>query len=490
MDIVLDAVYDLPPLYHPYMADIIRFLNGVEMDARAATQLNGAVSMSSAQKAAFALAIADDPDGGRPPFRLGAADKVAEGPDGRPRKKRANSELTPAQIDRLERIRLSAKGSGLLDQASRWGKTVHRSHADMMSPWRNQVLRPDESRWIGHLRDEIDSCDTPRSRSGAHAQATAKVKAKAQAIARRSVTVTILPPPAVLGPDTQLFHDADSLQPFELTVPASATANDILRLALRELNVCSDGYDVFLQARTGRGRLRRLPPDAAPLLTRAGISGGGPSLHLDALLATHSAGFGRRRATPDRTAASRPVLKAEAAAWAAARASPPASAAGASAAGASAAGASAVETESRYARLAPEERSGPGVTVNLFRWNGSVSGPEASLYEGGVFYFHVECPRSYPQDCPRVRFLTKILHPAVDSRTGQMRDDAIQRAWGANGDERTLAGLVRRIRALLASPEIYLPRGDAFPEAELLLVRPNAFAEQARRWTRDFAAAD
>ena len=44
-----------------------------------------------------------------------------------------------------------------------------------------------------------------------------------------------------------------------------------------------------------------------------------------------------------------------------------------------------------------------------------IRGPQDSPYEGGVFELELFLPEEYPMAAPKVRFLTKIYHPNIDS---------------------------------------------------------------------------
>ncbi|CDF35851.1 unnamed protein product [Chondrus crispus] len=90
------------------------------------------------------------------------------------------------------------------------------------------------------------------------------------------------------------------------------------------------------------------------------------------------------------------------------------------------------------------------VDSNLFRWAGSVAGPEGTPYEGGRFSLEVKVPSSYPLTAPNFRLLTKIFHPNVHPKTGEICIDILKNAWSPAW---TLQSTCRAIIILLSHPE-------------------------------------
>lgn len=86
----------------------------------------------------------------------------------------------------------------------------------------------------------------------------------------------------------------------------------------------------------------------------------------------------------------------------------------------------------------------------VFRWKGSIRGPEGTPYEGGRFILDVTVPPSYPLAAPSFRFVTKIFHPNVHPKTGEICVDILKSAWSPAW---TLQSTCRAIIVLLAHPE-------------------------------------
>ncbi|KAL0394067.1 UNVERIFIED_CONTAM: protein PEROXIN-4 [Sesamum latifolium] len=87
---------------------------------------------------------------------------------------------------------------------------------------------------------------------------------------------------------------------------------------------------------------------------------------------------------------------------------------------------------------------------NIFKWTALIKGPSETPYDGGVFQLAFSVPEQYPLQPPQVRFLTKIFHPNVHFKTGEICLDILKNAWSPAW---TLQSVCRAIIALMAHPE-------------------------------------
>lgn len=108
----------------------------------------------------------------------------------------------------------------------------------------------------------------------------------------------------------------------------------------------------------------------------------------------------------------------------------------------------------------------------LLSWQGTLTGPDGSPYEGGTFRFAIEIPPTYPKQPPEVRVLTKVHHPQVNS-TGRFD---LATKWTA---KLTLVDCVQRVVALLSAPEL----GDDGGDEQVIA----AWRREARRLTEQEA---
>jgi len=87
---------------------------------------------------------------------------------------------------------------------------------------------------------------------------------------------------------------------------------------------------------------------------------------------------------------------------------------------------------------------------DIFTWCAFIKGPPDTPYEGGSFELDIVVPTIYPLQPPQVRFVTKVFHPNIHFKTGEICLDLLKGQWSA---VYTLQSVARSIAALLAHPE-------------------------------------
>jgi peroxin-4 len=86
---------------------------------------------------------------------------------------------------------------------------------------------------------------------------------------------------------------------------------------------------------------------------------------------------------------------------------------------------------------------------NLLLWKAWLKGPTETPYEGGVFQLDIRCGVDYPLSPPTIKFVTRVFHPNVHFRTGDICLDILKKewspAWGLQAACRAVLALVRAV---------------------------------------------
>ncbi|KAF8471193.1 ubiquitin-conjugating enzyme/RWD-like protein, partial [Kalaharituber pfeilii] len=102
-------------------------------------------------------------------------------------------------------------------------------------------------------------------------------------------------------------------------------------------------------------------------------------------------------------------------------------------------------------------------------------GPASTPFEAGLFTVVLKLPPTYPVQPPRATFRTKIFHPNVCDRTGDVCVDTLKREWN---EKVTLYEVCVVIRCLLVEPN---PTSSLNEEAGRLLAAEYAAWERRAR---------
>jgi peroxin-4 len=87
---------------------------------------------------------------------------------------------------------------------------------------------------------------------------------------------------------------------------------------------------------------------------------------------------------------------------------------------------------------------------SIFEWTCILTGPNGTPFEGGKFRIMLHCTKQYPLAPPTAVFQTKIFHPNIHYKTGEVCLDILKTSWSPAW---TLQSVCRAISALLAHPE-------------------------------------
>ncbi|KAL4439687.1 hypothetical protein ABPG75_002688 [Micractinium tetrahymenae] len=86
---------------------------------------------------------------------------------------------------------------------------------------------------------------------------------------------------------------------------------------------------------------------------------------------------------------------------------------------------------------------------NIFQWRALIKGPTDTPFEGGTFELAISVPEQYPLVAPAVKYRTKIFHPNVHWKTGEICLDILKNAWSPAW---TLHSVCQAILALMSDP--------------------------------------
>lgn len=120
---------------------------------------------------------------------------------------------------------------------------------------------------------------------------------------------------------------------------------------------------------------------------------------------------------------------------------------------------------------------------NMLLWNCELDGPEGTPYEGGKFSLYLRIPSDYPLTPPEARFKTRIFHPNIHFKTGEVCLDILKTSWTPAW---TVLSVCQAILSMLSDPNADSPLNcDAGN-----LIRCNdmrGFDSLARMYTIDYA---
>uniref|UniRef100_G1PJD3 Ubiquitin conjugating enzyme E2 D4 n=1 Tax=Myotis lucifugus TaxID=59463 RepID=G1PJD3_MYOLU len=129
----------------------------------------------------------------------------------------------------------------------------------------------------------------------------------------------------------------------------------------------------------------------------------------------------------------------------------------------------------------PAQWSARPVGDDWFCWQATITGPNDSPYQGGIFFLNIHFPTDYPFKPPKVAFTTKIYHPNIHSN-GSICLDVLQSHWSPS---LTVSEVLLSICSLLCEPN---PDDPLVPEiAHTYKANREKYNKLAREWTQKYA---
>ena len=118
---------------------------------------------------------------------------------------------------------------------------------------------------------------------------------------------------------------------------------------------------------------------------------------------------------------------------------------------------------------------------NLYKWHATIVGPSESPYSGGLFNLSIDIPDNYPFKPPKIKFITPIMHPNINSK-GSICLDILYKNWSP---VLTLSKMLLSISSLLTDPNPDDPLNKT--AADLYLKNIEKFNKLARNHTLSYA---
>lgn len=125
---------------------------------------------------------------------------------------------------------------------------------------------------------------------------------------------------------------------------------------------------------------------------------------------------------------------------------------------------------------------------DLTNFSAVIIGDEDTVYAGGIFKLEVEVPERYPFQPPKVRFVTKVYHPNIDSAGRVCLDVLKLPPSGSWRPMHNLSSVLTSIRLLMAAPN---PNDPLMTDiAEEYQFQKSQYEATAREWTLKYAKSE
>lgn len=129
----------------------------------------------------------------------------------------------------------------------------------------------------------------------------------------------------------------------------------------------------------------------------------------------------------------------------------------------------------------PSNCSAGPIDDNIYEWEATIIGPSESPYSGGIFRLSLIFTDDFPFKPPRVKFITKILHPNIDEY-GNICLDILNKNWSP---VLNVTKLLLSISSLLTDPNPDDPLNPII--ANVYKTDNPRFVKLARNYTLKYA---
>ena len=129
---------------------------------------------------------------------------------------------------------------------------------------------------------------------------------------------------------------------------------------------------------------------------------------------------------------------------------------------------------------------------SIMCWTAYIMGPANTPYFGGLFNLRLDFPTTYPRDPPRVKFMTSMYHPGVDTKDGSADPSSfgLKLDAGRGIESNTIRSILEAV-VLFFTPSVYSElEGTSvrnMKAKEQLKNDPRGFHETAVRFTYQYA---
>ncbi|EDO19418.1 hypothetical protein Kpol_1002p65 [Vanderwaltozyma polyspora DSM 70294] len=93
-------------------------------------------------------------------------------------------------------------------------------------------------------------------------------------------------------------------------------------------------------------------------------------------------------------------------------------------------------------------------------WNGTILGPPHSNHANRIYSLSIECGPNYPDEPPKIKFISRVNLPCVDVNTGEVKPTEFHtlRDWKRSYTMETILLELRKEMALPANKKLGQPK--------------------------------